>query len=156
MTDGLGDVCSSWMSVFTQDEHFSMMGTRTVHMRGRQQGESRQSCPLIDRQVADDARFWILRSMGPRLHLVSEQRNGQALQSCLTVGRSSVIDHTHAERTSEAEARIRIVGSDCQPPPEQNSSICQHLDPVTQRDGPLSSYLGEGQLRCQFLVTSVS
>jgi len=27
------------MSVFTQDEHFSMMGTRTVHMRGRQQGE---------------------------------------------------------------------------------------------------------------------
>jgi len=31
----------------------------------------------------------------------------------------------------------RVIGSDVPPPPEQNSSNCQHLDPVTQRDGPL-------------------
>lgn len=92
------------MSVFIQVARQSMMGTRTVHMRGRQQGEGWRPRPLIDRPVADDARFWILRPMGPRLHLASTQRNGQELQNCLPVGRSSVTGH--AEEVSEAESRI--------------------------------------------------
>ena len=81
VTDGLGDVCSSWMSMFTQDEHFSMMGTRTVHMRGRQQGGKIGShVRSSDRQVADEAGSWISRSMESHLHLASTQGNGQELQ----------------------------------------------------------------------------